>query len=219
MPIQASAAEFTGFPAEAFRFFDQLATHNNRDWFHAHKETYQESCREPLEQLIAALGGDVAKSHITRANRDTRFSRDKSPYRTYIAAGFGDIYIQGSSEGMYVGAGIYRPEPPALDRMRKAIDDARSGAALEKIVAALRRKGYKVETHDRLASAPRGYQPDHPRIELLRMKDIVAGKRFPRDATLSSKRVVARVKQVTKEVQPLADWLRKYVTLGRNRRD
>jgi uncharacterized protein (TIGR02453 family) len=202
---------FDGFPREAIGFFRQLARHNNREWFQAHKDVYERACREPMKQLIASLGADPASTKITRINRDLRFSRDKSPYRTYIAAGVRGSYVSLSTAGLYVGAGIYEPEPAALERFRDAIDDKASGAALQRIVTSLKRKGYRVDTHERLTSAPRGYAKDHPRIELLRMKDIFAGKVLPADASLSSPRALSRIKRVMTDVRPLMDWLRKHV--------
>ena len=202
---------FDGFPREAIGFFRQLARHNNREWFQAHKDVYERACREPMKQLIAALGADPASTKITRINRDLRFSRDKSPYRTYIAAGVRGSYVSLSTAGLYVGAGIYQPEPAALERFRDAIDDKASGAALQRIVTSLKRKGYRVETHERLASAPRGYAKDHPRIELLRMKDIFAGKVLAPDASLSTPRALSLVKRVMSDVRPLTDWLGKHV--------
>ena len=167
---------FPGFPREAFTFFTQLARNNKREWFLAHKDVYERACREPMKELVAELGVDPDSTRITRINRDLRFSKDKSPYRTYIAAGVRDTYLSLSADGLYVGAGIYQPEPAALGRFRDAIDDKTKGAALQKLVTLLKKKGYQVDTHERVASAPRGYAADHPRIELLRMKDIHAGK-------------------------------------------
>ena len=200
-------AQFTGFPREAFQFFRDLARHNERDWFLANKERYERACREPMKLLLADLGADPNKAHITRINRDLRFSRDKSPYRTYIATGVRGNYIHLSADGLYVGAGVYQPEPAALERFRRAIDADKSGRALQRIVMSLRGKGYKVETHDRLKTAPRGFDTDHPRIELLQMKDIFAGKSFAPSSWMSTRGAVQRVKRVMTDVCPLVDWL------------
>ena len=79
------------------------------------------------------------------------------------------------------------------------------------MVTLLRRKRYQVDTHERLTSAPRGYPADHPRIELLRMKGIFAGKTFPPASWLSARKALQRIKQVINDVSPLADWLRLHV--------
>ena len=203
--------KFTGFPRSAFQFFEQLALNNNRDWFRAHQEAYERDCRDPMRLLVAELDPDPAKSKILRINRDVRFSRDKSPYRTYIAAGVRGAYVRLSAEGLYVGVGMYKPEPPALARLRGAIDNDASGKSLQRIVASLGRKGYEVETHAKVATTPRGYSADHPRIELLRMKDIFVGKSFDAEPWVSSRRAMTRITRVIKDVKPLADWLRVYV--------
>jgi uncharacterized protein (TIGR02453 family) len=211
MVTETATARFEGFPTEAFTFFAQLAKHNERAWLQEHKDTYDHSCREPMLHLITELGGDIAKAHVTRINRDTRFSRDKSPYRTYIAAGVKGNYIHLSATSLYVGTGFYKPEPPVLSRFRDAIEDKTSGPRLEHIVKSLRAKGYEVETHERLKSAPRGYAPDHPRVELLRMKDIFAGKSFPREPWLSTRKAFQTIKKTIDDVCPLRDWVDAYV--------
>src|SRR5918994_7524431 len=103
---------------------------------------------------------------------------------------------------------MYRPEPPALQRLRAAIDKDGPGRALANIVTTLRRKGYDVGTHETVNSAPRGFDPDHPRIELLRMKDIFAGKLFKPGPVLSSAKLLPAVNKAVDDVTPLADWLK-----------
>jgi len=205
------ASQFNGFPPEACDFFEQLARHNDRDWFHAHQDVYERACREPMKRLVAELGANPATTKLSRINRDMRFSRDKGPYRTYIAAGVHGSYLSLSSAGLYVGTGLYKPEPAVLERLRNAIDSHVSGRALQRIVTSLRRKHYHVDTHERLLSAPRGYPADHPRIELLRMKDIFAGQTFVPEAWLSTRRAIPRIRRVMDDVRPLADWLRVHV--------
>ena len=110
-----------------------------------------------------------------------------------------------------MGSGIYRPEPPRLQKLRAAIDDARTGPQIEKILAALRAKGYDVGTHETLASAPRGYRPDHPRIALLQMKDVYAGRKFPPAPWLATPAALGRIERVMEETEPLVAWIRKNV--------
>ena len=211
MPRTRSTTEFTGFPKDAFKFFRDLSRNNNRDWFQANKERYEKACKEPMKLLVSALGVDPKDAYLSRINRDLRFARDKSPYHTYIGAGVRDSYIHLSGEGVYVGTGVYMLDPAALDRFRRAIDAASSGKQLERIIGVLRKKGYKVETHDRLSSAPRGYSTDHPRIELLRMKDIFAGKKLP-GTTMSGSDATRRIERVMSDGAELGQWLRKHVS-------
>ena len=204
-------AGFTGFPREATTFFKQLETHNNREWFLAHKDVFEQACREPLKALVAEFDASLGASRISRINRDMRFSRDGAPYKTYIAAGVGKNYISLSSQGLYVGTGMYKPEPAVLQRFRSAVDDERAGPALSKLVATLRRKGYQVDTHQSLSSAPRGFSSDHPRIELLRMKDIVAGKLFTPGPVLATRKLVSGIARVMADIEPFGAWLARYV--------
>ena len=139
-----------------------------------------------------------------------RFARGRGPYKNYIAAGVGGSYISLYKEGLWVGTGLYKPEPASLRRLRAAIAADGSGKALVKVVSSLARKGYKVDTHERVASAPKGYDGDHPRIDLLRMKDIFAGKLFA-PSTLSTRKVLDRVIVVIEDVQPLHAWIRTHV--------
>ena len=204
-------AAFSGFTREATDFFKKLETNNNRDWFLAHKDVYERACREPMKALLAELEPPLGASRISRINRDMRFSRDGAPYKTYIAAGVTNNYISLSSQGLYVGTGMYKPEPATLQRFRAAIADEESGSALVKLVSALRRKGYQVDTHASLSSAPRGFSAEHPRIDLLRMKDIVAGKVFSPGPVLTNRKLLSGITRVMADIQPLGAWLSRHV--------
>src|SRR4051794_5987742 len=211
MPSALPSHEFTGFPKDAFAFFRELKRHNDRDWFQSNRERYESACREPMKLLIEALGDDPKEAHISRINRDLRFSRDKSPYRTFISTGVRGSYVHLSADGLYVGAGFYKGDPKTLDRFRNAIADKATGAQLAKIVASLRKKGFSVETHDRLARVPRGYAPDHARAEFLKMKDIFAGKSFRPAAWMSTPAVRGRIEAIMKDTLPLRGWVKRHV--------
>jgi len=205
------AERFTGFSREAIDFLKNLEKNNNREWFQAHKDIYERACREPMKALVSELGPRYGPSKISRINRDMRFARDRSPYKTHIAAGIGGSYISLSREGLYVGAGMYKPDRAALGRFRAAIDDDASGSALAKLVTSLRRRGYHIDAHETLRSAPKGYSLDHPRIDLLRMKDIFAGKVFAPAPWLSTKKALDRITRVIEDIQPLVKWLHRHV--------
>jgi len=204
-------APFTGFPPEALEFFRQLAVHNDRPWFLAHKEVYERACRRPMQAMVAALAPRWGPGKVSRINRDLRFARGRPPYKTHIAAGVGGRYVDLSADGVWVGSGIYRPEPPRLQKLRAAIADARTGPQLAKILDRLRAKEYDIGTHETLATAPRGYRPDHPRIALLQMKDVYAGRAFPPAAWLATPAALARIERVMEEVEPLVAWVQKNV--------
>jgi uncharacterized protein (TIGR02453 family) len=205
------AGKFTGFPLESIEFFRQLEANNNREWFLAHKDVYERACRVPMQALVAELEPRFGKARISRINRDIRFARDRAPYKSYIAAGVGGHYISLSVNGLYVGAGLYRPDPPILQRFRAAIDDDRTGRQIQALVTSLRRKRYEVDSHEKLSSAPRGYSASHPRIELLQMKDIFAGRLFSPAAWLSTGRALERIERVMADTRGLVTWLQQHV--------
>ena len=204
---------FTGFPPEAFTFFASLAKNNNRDWFQAHKDVYERACREPMKALMAAIDPPFGAGWMSRINNDMRFNRDRDPYKTRIEAGVKGHYVSVGPQGMYVGTGLYKPEPATLRQLREAVAADVSGRKLQAIVAALRKKGYMVSTHESSAGPPRGYQADHPRIELLKMKDIHAGKTFE-PAMLSTPKALAQVKKAMSDLAPFSAWLKTYVAAG-----
>jgi len=204
---------FAGFPPEAFKFFAQLARNNNRDWFQAHKDVYERACREPMKALMAAIDPPFGAGWLSRINNDMRFNRDRDPYKTRIEAGVKGHYVSVGAHGMYVGTGLYKPEPATLRQLREAMAADVSGRQLQSIVTSLRRKGYTVATHETSSAPPRGYKADQPRIELLKMKDIHAGRTFE-PSTLSSSKVLALVKKTMADLKPFSDWLKIHVVAG-----
>lgn len=208
---QAPSARFEGFPPDATKFLAGLEANNNRDWFQAHRETYERAVREPMKALVAEFAPRFGPARISRINRDNRFFKDRPPYKTHIDAGVGDYFLSLSSHGFYVGTGFYMPESSVLEKFRAAIDRDASGKALVTIIAGLRRKGYRVDTHERLASAPRGYAKDHPRLDLLRMKDIHAGLLTPPGPAITTRTLLDRITKTMTDLKPFGAWLKHYV--------
>jgi len=203
------AEEFTGFTTEAFSFWKGLERHNNRDWFQAHKDQYEQAVRRPMQLLIEELAPLYGPGRLSRINKDMRFQKEK-PYKNYLATGLGGSYISFSKEGLWVGTGIYKPEPATLRALRAAIADDSAGRELTRIIAAMTRKGFEVDTHARLDKPPRGYDAAHPRVELLRMKDIYVGKSFGVREVASANLPRDVAKAIT-ALEPFRVWLRKYV--------
>ena len=130
---------FTGFGKGALAFYDDLAANNSREWWLANKARYEDEVRRPMEELLQDVAEEFGEAKLFRPNRDTRFSKDKTPYKTNIAAviyqeGGGSVYVSLAAEGLHVGGGSYHLERPQLARLREAIDDDRTGKQLERIV-------------------------------------------------------------------------------------
>ena len=198
---------FTGWPVEGVEFYDGLEIDNSRAYWHANKATYDTCVKAPMEALLAELAPTFGAGRIFRPNRDTRFSKDKTPYKTNCAAQLPGGYVSFSAEGLFAGAGLYMPGPEQLQRYRDAVADERTGTELEGIVAALRKAKYDVSAREVLKTAPKGIDKDHPRIELLRQKGIVMSTSWPVGAWLGTKKAKDRVVACLEAARPLVAWL------------
>lgn len=183
---------FPGFPPEGLQFFRSLARHNNRDWFQPRKPQFEEKVKQPMRELVEALNGamksfapeyvtDPAKA-IYRIYRDTRFSKDKTPYKDHIAASFfrsgtgphryGGYYVHVSHKEVAVGGGVYMPEPDVLFAIRQHI--AENHQKLRKILAAPAvRRSFGELYGDKLSRVPKGFPATHPAADLLRFKSLI----------------------------------------------
>lgn len=225
----AGTGAFTGFPKGGGRFFHELALEQSRDWFHAHKHEYEALWQQPMQALLETLHARLSRVYgptplaapkLFRIQRDVRFSKDKSPYKTNIA---GLIPIATSSASspteapaalyLHLGleqlaaAGAYVFDGAVLARYRAAVAEERTGQRLVEIVESLESAGLTLGAHATLARIPRGFDADHPRARLLRQKGLVAV--FPKltPATIASPELVeVLVKQATR-VRPLLEWL------------
>lgn len=199
---------FRGWPAEALEFYEGLEADNSKTYWTAHKATYDEAVHGPMAALLAELEPEFGAGKIFRPFRDVRFSPDKTPYKTAIGATLEHGgYIQLSARGLAAGSGMYVMSPDQLARYRDAVVDDGSGGELQKIITEAERHGIEVTGHDRLKTAPRGYPKDHPRIELLRHKGLIAWKEWPVAGWLGTGAAKRRVVDFVRAAQPLNDWL------------
>jgi uncharacterized protein (TIGR02453 family) len=198
---------FRGWPVAAVEFYEGLEDDNSKSYWHAHKAEYETRVKAPMEELMAELAGEFGEGRVFRPYRDTRFSADKTPYKLNCAAHLPGGYISFSADGLFVGSGLYMPEPAQLQRFRAAVADERCGPELEVIVASLRKHGYEVGAHDVLKTAPKGYPKDHPRIELLRYKGITMSASWPVGAWLGTRKAKDRVVACLEAARPLNVWL------------
>ena len=203
---------FRGWPAEAIEFYEGLEADNTRAYWQDHKKEYEELVKGPMVELLAELEPEFGAGKIFRPFRDVRFSRDKTPYKTAIGATLErGGYVQFSAQGLAAGSGYYVMMPDQLERYRQAIDDDKSGRKVIQLCDALRKARIDVTTRDALKTAPRGYPKDHPRIDLLRYKGLIAWKQWPVAAWMGTAKAKQRVVDFLVAARPLNDWLETHV--------
>lgn len=178
---------FSGFPNEALTFLRGLARNNDREWFQARKEIFDTQVKAPMYELVESLNAELArfapdyiaepKKAVFRIYRDVRFSSDKSPYKTHIAAFFprrgGDksgapgFYFSVSAKELGVAGGLYDPSPAHMLAVRTWL--AENHAAFRKIAARPEKLMGKLHGES-LTRVPKGFAADHPAADLLKMK-------------------------------------------------
>ncbi len=198
---------FSGWPEEALDFYDGLAADNTKTYWTKHKRVYEEKVLGPMAELVEELAPDFGETKIFRPYRDVRFSKDKSPYKIHIGATVGTGYVQLSAQGLAAGDGMYVMAPDQLDRYRQAVARDRTGAELERVIAAIGQAGIGVSGRDTLKTAPRGYPADHPRIGLLRHKGLIAWREWPAGPWLETAEARDRVAAFLRTTRPLSGWL------------
>jgi uncharacterized protein (TIGR02453 family) len=212
----ATDTRFTGFSPEAIQFLVDLAANNERSWFQPRKGEYERLLKEPLEALCVALDGEFRSRGLPlradpsrspfRIYRDTRFSKDKSPYKTHVAASFGwagdDDEPAGRSHSenvhasggyfhlqpgeIYVGGGVWHPDPSWLKAFRdRVVDDFEGFRDIVETPAFRDTFGSVSDDGESLKRVPSGYPPDNPAADLLRKKNVTFGRRLADDEALS----------------------------------
>jgi len=219
------------FTAETLRFFKQLAAHNNKEWFEAHRDDYENNVREPMRDLVEELdvrfarfapeiGGDPKRS-MFRINRDIRFSKDKSPYKTNAGCWFhhrsasrkvGSEAAEGSA-GFYfhlqpgksfIGAGVWMPPRPQLNKLRSAIAEKPEGFV--RMVQSLPKRFGGVSDEGALKRMPRGYSEDHPAAKWLKYQSLTTGRSLT-DAQVTSTKLPALLEREYEAMLPLVRWV------------
>ena len=202
---------FNGFSDRVLDFYDELAANNSKAYWAEHKTVYETEVRDPMRALVAALESEFGEATLFRPYRDVRFSKDKSPYKTHqgafagIEPGIG-YYVQVDSEGLLAGGGFHHHASTQVERYRNAVDDEATGAGLSSIVTGLRDAGFELEG-EQLKTRPRGYDADHPRIDLLRFKSLTALKRFGAPDWLATPAAADQVRDAWRRLVPLNEWI------------
>ena len=213
MGASKSARGFAGFPKEGLAFLRQLKRNNNREWFQANKQSFEQFVKAPMEELVLAIGDRLRKAapeivadpkvSIYRIYRDTRFSKDKSPYKTHVAAVFPTrglskhsgpgFYFHISPDELLMGGGIYMPEPEVLRAVRESIA-AHPKKFLAIVEGASFRKAFGELEGEQLKSAPKGFSADHSASKYLRYKQFLFGETYPPEVALTPRLLPALLK-------------------------
>ena len=205
---------FSGFRPEAIQFLADLADHNDRAWFTPRQADFERLLKRPQEALCVALAAAFAERDLPlvadpvrspfRIYRDTRFSKDKSPYKRHLGASFPwapdpgapDPERTGGPGGyfhlepgqIYIGGGMWHPEKERLDAWRRLVadDPGRVHAAIDDPVFRATFGEVSADGDHRLKRVPAGFPSDHPEAELLKIKDVVFGRRLADDVVMSA---------------------------------
>ncbi len=211
------------FPQGGMDFLADLAAHNERAWFQANKKRYEAELKAPSWALVEAINAELAQispAHVTppgkaisRINRDTRFSQDKTPYRTQVWGGFHDatrpkggaagFYFGISPVGVGVGAGLWMAPKDELGRLRSYI--AEHPAQLLAILADLRPEYGEVQG-EKLKRVPRPWDLEHPGAELLKHKGLFVKRDLGLELA-TSERLVPTLAARFRELLPLVRYL------------
>src|SRR5580700_2769460 len=226
---------FLGFSKDFAAFFRGLARNNHRDWFLPRKPVFEEKVKEPMRQLVAALNGEMkhfAPLHLTdpdqaiyRIYRDTRFSKDKKPYKEHLAAHFprqgmgkdgaAGYYLAVSHKSLAVGGGVYMPTPETLRTLRNYI--AERPAEFRRLIGSKTLRKLLGELHgDQLWRVPKGFAADHPAADLLRYKQYVFYVELPPELVMSPA-LFGEVRKRFLALTPLVDFLNAPLVAARGR--
>lgn len=213
------------FTSESLRFLRALKRNNRREWFNAHRDDYEAHVRQPMIGIITRLADDFRefgpelvanpKTSMYRVYRDIRFSENKAPYKTHVAANFptrglpkhegAGLYFHVSPDEVWIGGGMYAPQPPQLHAVREHI--AANARRLRTLVEspAFRRDVGTLEG-ERLQRVPRGFSKDHEAAAYLKFRQFLAGREFE-PALAASPKFYSSLLTVFKRVAPVARFL------------
>lgn len=227
-----ASTTFQGFPRQCLQFYKDLSVNNNRDWFNSHKQNYLDYVLTPAVDFVIALGERLktlskAITYDTRTNgagsimriyRDTRFSKDKTPYKTNLGIAFGWGGKKTESPGYYfhlepdsaaIYTGIYMFSKSMLTAYRDAVVNATLGAELEKALATVRTAGAYEIGGEQSKRVPQGYDPAHKRAELLKYKGFYGKSPLIKPAVITKPDLIEVCFEHCRAMLPLQQWLAK----------
>ena len=222
--------EFKGFSKDLVQFFKNLGKNNSKQWFDKHRKEYEEHVQFPSREFVVAMGQRLRKiapgvnaipkvnQSLFRINRDTRFSKDKSPYKTCMGIWFWEghrkrmecsgFYFHHEADRLLIGTGIHTFPKPLLDIYRQAVVDKKLGRELRKAIVQVTDEGYPVggKHYKRI---PRGYDESHPNSEFLLYNGLhaVLEEKIPKQ--FYSEAIIDYAFSHYKKMVPIHRWLKK----------
>jgi uncharacterized protein (TIGR02453 family) len=239
-----TTSKFEGFSRAAPAFFHELAAEMNKPWFDDNKQRYHDEWVAPMTALLDHVAAGLAKVYapakleakVLRIYRDTRFAKDKTPYKTHIAGrlgltskkpplaggvsgakpanndgGVSALYVHLGMDEEFVGAGTYFFDAAQLAKWRKLVAADKTGKAIAALIAKTRKAGYWVSGHDDYKKVPRPYAADHVRGDLLRMKGLTVG--FPEipKGMLHQPKLATWLVEHGRAAAPIVTWIREHL--------
>jgi len=214
---------FSGFPEAGFRLLQQLKKNNNREWFEDRKAAYKQTVHQPMELLVSAVSDECrarglplfakGKNPVMRVYRDIRFSADKTPFKTHVAAELrrsfsgsqAMLYLHFAPERSFVAAGVWQPDRPLLQAWRAAMMN--KPEEIEQVAASLKRKKLELDFEYSLSSMPRGFAnfARSPIAPFLKLTSFVMTRTVERDACISDK-LVGTIGAFASDARPLLEF-------------
>jgi uncharacterized protein (TIGR02453 family) len=197
------------WPPAALEFLGDLEANNDRDWFRANRHRYDNDLLAPARRFAESLG-HLGTPHYFRPYNNLRF-HPGPPLKEQlgVAIGYGaagGFYFQLSLDGLLVAAGLHQPATDQLERFRAAIDDGRRVAGFERALRSAEKAGLSLASPE-LKRAPRGYRPDHPRADRLRLKQLTVSRLHPLEPWLHEPECDKRVRAELDACRSLVKWL------------
>ena len=224
--MAAPQMTFGGFPEEGMAFLRRLKKNNKREWFQPRKELFEQSVKTPMVGLVESVNSELAKfapdyivepaKAIYRIYRDTRFSNDKTPYKTHIAASFwrhgmakhagAGFYFSVAPDEIEIAGGVYMPGPEELLALRSHI--AENADRLRRLVKARGLVRLMGELKgDTLSRVPKGFAPDHPAADLIRMKQWLYYVTDMEPALAKTRKIATDIVERFRAMEPVISFL------------
>ena len=223
-------SQFFGFPREFISFFENLKKNNSKEWFEKNRNDFEKHVLHPSREFVIGMGKKLRQiapeinaipkinKSLFKINRDVRFSKDKSPYKTYMGIWLWEgnrkrmespgFYLHVENKAVFIGVGIKMFSKPLLDRYRRAVVDKKLGDELKKAVKKVADQGYLIDgKHYR--KVPRGYEADHPNAEFLLYNGLTARIEEKVPNAFFSDAIIDYAYSHYRNMLPLHRWLKK----------